>query len=270
MKSVLVVLVLLVSMISTGLAKDLGTEAEKWEAKYKQLLKQRPDIRKKVETGNATKEDVIQWMKKGGDRERKKDRYYGWKVAAKDPREFNQTQENTVYSGPQSGEKLPAFTAIGVTGPHKDKAYDPVARVKDKPQLLIFQDYSVVSMKGLYLLAPVLDTISSKSEADLVATAVFLGDDPSELAANEVADLIEATKIYETAYSQDGRDGPGAYGLDRNVAMTIIVAKNGKVLHNFAFPQPMLYPDPHLVGALAELVGHDQETIVNWLKEQEY
>ena len=57
--------------------------------------------------------------------------------------------------------------------------------------------------------------------------------------------------------SPDGREGPGSYGLNRNVAQTILIAKDGKVLHNFAFTQPLLYTDPHLLGAIADAVGAD-------------
>ena len=67
--------------------------------------------------------------------------------------------------------------------------------------------------------------------------------------------------------SKDGRDGPGAYGLNRNVSMTVIVAKDGKVTRNFVFPQSMLYPDPHVLGALAEVLGEKRETMSAWLNE---
>ena len=40
-------------------------------SKYQQLLSDRPDIREKVESGGATKEQVIEWMKSGGDAQRK-------------------------------------------------------------------------------------------------------------------------------------------------------------------------------------------------------
>ncbi|MDG1873490.1 MAG: hypothetical protein P8J27_06245 [Mariniblastus sp.] len=33
-----------------------------WDRKYKQLLESDPDIREKIESGNATKNDVIQWL----------------------------------------------------------------------------------------------------------------------------------------------------------------------------------------------------------------
>ena len=49
--------------------------------------------------------------------------------------------------------------------------------------------------------------------------------------------------------SPDGREGPGSYGLNRNVAQTVLIAKDGKVLHNFAFTQPMVYADPHVLSA---------------------
>lgn len=68
-----IVSLILVALLSSGsLADDSRPEAEKWEKKYQQLLKDRPDIRKKVESGGATKEDVIAWMKKGGDRQKAK------------------------------------------------------------------------------------------------------------------------------------------------------------------------------------------------------
>ena len=67
--------------------------------------------------------------------------------------------------------------------------------------------------------------------------------------------------------SKDGRDGPGAYGLNRTVSQTIILAKDGKVTRNFVFPQGMLYADPHVMDGIAELIGEDSETVAGWLAE---
>ena len=65
--------------------------------------------------------------------------------------------------------------------------------------------------------------------------------------------------------SPDGREGPGSYGLNRNVAQTVIIAKDGKVLHNFAFTQPMLYTDPHFLGAIAQAIEVEPATLEKWL-----
>ena len=51
--------------------------------------------------------------------------------------------------------------------------------------------------------------------------------------------------------------------------MTIILAKDGKVTHNFVFPQSMLYPDPHFLGAIAQVIGEERETVEKWLNEAE-
>ena len=63
---------------------------------------------------------------------------------------------------------------------------------------------------------------------------------------------------------------PGAYGLDRNIRMTILITDaKGKVLYNFPFRQPPVdFPDPAVMGALAEVVGEDRETVEAWINEE--
>ena len=70
-----------------------------------------------------------------------------------------------------------------------------------------------------------------------------------------------------TGISPDGREGAGSYGLNRNVAQTVLIAKDGKVLHNFAFTQPMLYTDPHLLGAIVQAIEVEPATLEKWLNE---
>ncbi|MEL6105720.1 MAG: hypothetical protein AAFU85_06785 [Planctomycetota bacterium] len=263
MKSVLYLLVITLGSITLG-SLAYSDEATDWDKKYKLLLEQRPDIRKKVESGAASKEDVIEWMQKGGEaKEKKANRYYGWKPEAKDPSEFRPSKAE-LFSGPQPGEKLTSFRVTPIL-PQSDEDHDPVEEAAGKPLLLIFQDHSGSGMKGLFLLSPILETIAKRSESGLKTSVVFLSDDPNELKGQELA---KRTGTYRMAHSQDGRDGPGKFGLDRNVKMTILVADaEGTVKYNFPFLQPMLYPDPHVVGALAEIIGEDRKTLVGWLEE---
>ena len=65
---------------------------------------------------------------------------------------------------------------------------------------------------------------------------MFLSDDPAAL--KQITQHVPENVL--VGISPDGREGPGNYGLNRNVAQTIIIAKDGKVLHNFAFTQPFL------------------------------
>ena len=265
MTRLLFALTLIALHCASSFAHASGSKSEKWEQKYAQLLKDRPDIKRKVDGGQATKEQVIKWLMQGGDRKRSKRKYYAAKVAVMDPAGFQKSQEEMVYSGPQPGEKLPAFQATGLRGKRKDDKYNPVAVADGKPLVLIFQDNSVVGKKGLLLAGPALARIAEESPVGLHVSATFLVDDPAPSQIIEYDFMDKISDVIQMSVSPDRRDGPGTYGLNRNVAMTIIVAKNGKVLNNFAFIQPMLYPDPHVLGAIAEAIGKDRQAVAGWL-----
>ena len=54
----------------------------------------------------------------------------------------------------------------------------------------------------------------------------------------------------------DGREGPGSYGLNRNVMLTILIGKAGKVTANYALIQPSLQVDlPKILKSVVEVVG---------------
>ena len=56
--------------------------------------------------------------------------------------------------------------------------------------------------------------------------------------------------------SQDGVEGPGVYGLNRNVTLTILVGKEGKATANFALVQPSIQADgPKILKAIADVSG---------------
>ena len=190
------------------------------------------------------------------------------KVEVKDPAGFSKSQEKPLFSGPQPGEKLPSFKTIGVRGETEGKELDAIAAAAGKPQLLIFQDDNRVGFRGIYGIAGALSKIAEKSEKGLSVQVVFLGDDANELSTmlkRIAARLPEALTI---GISRDGREGPGSYGLNRNVSMTVLVAREGRVLHNFAFQQPLLTVDPHVLGGIAEAIGEKREMVQGWLNEQ--
>ena len=62
-------------------------------------------------------------------------------------------------------------------------------------------------------------------------SVVFLSDDPAAL--KQITRHVPKNVL--VGISPDGREGPGSYGLNRNVSQTVIIAKDGKVLYNFAF-----------------------------------
>ena len=186
-------------------------------------------------------------------------------IDVKDPAGFKQTTDETLFSGPQPGEPLPALKVRGVGGKKDGEAYDPVAAAKQGVHVLVFQEGDGVGLRGLLAFSRVFKLIASHTEQPLACTAVFLQDDIE--AAEKKARLIlrylpETTQL---TLSSDGRDGPGSYGLNRQVGMTVLVVKDGKVLDNFAFIQPMLYPDAHVVGAIAKALDVKAETMTAWV-----
>ncbi len=52
---------------SAGGKKTAGTSDADFEKAYQQLLEKAPEVREKIENGQATKEDVIAWMKRQKD-----------------------------------------------------------------------------------------------------------------------------------------------------------------------------------------------------------
>ena len=184
-------------------------------------------------------------------------------VEVADPTRFSTSEENKVFSGPQPGEKLPSLKATGIRGGAKDVTFDFIAKADGRPHVLLLQDESGVGLRGLYDVVGVVNKISKKSDKDLHISVVFLSDDPAAL--KQITQHVPENVL--VGISPDGREGPGNYGLNRNVAQTIIIAKDGKVLHNFAFTQPTVYADPHVLGAIVQAIGEDPTSVAKWLNE---
>ena len=189
-------------------------------------------------------------------------------VEVKNPTEFKKTQEKEIFSGPQPGEKLPSLQATGVYGEIEGKTFDFIAKANGRAHVLLLQDESRVGLRGLVGVAGVVDKISNRSDKDLHTSVVFLSDDSDALKKTVIGIARRVPENVFVGISPDGREGPGSYGLNRNVAQTVIIAKDGKVLHNFAFTQPMLYADPHVLGAIAQAIGEEPASVAKWLNEE--
>ena len=60
--------------------------------------------------------------------------------------------------------------------------------------------------------------------------------------------------------SPDGLEGPGVYGLNRKVALTILLGKEDRVTANFALVQPSLAADaPRIGAAIHSLLGKEHQ-----------
>ena len=193
-------------------------------------------------------------------------------IELSDPADFKKSNEKPIFSGPQPGEKLPPLNATSIAGKSKDMTYDFISKAGEHPIILFLQDGDGAGLRSLYDTSRLITTIASKSTQKLYMKVVFLGDDTEQLyqrVSGVAKGLLEnGPEHLLFGISPDGREGPGSYGLNRNVSQTIIIAKEGTVLHSFAITQPSVYADPHVLGAIAQTLGVDPSVAEKWLNEQ--
>lgn len=230
-------------------------------------------LRRLVEAGKLTREEAADLyrtafpdnapnMERQGSRNRRV-------VEVKDPALFGKDSDNPIFSGPQPGEKLAGLNVTGLVGPHKDAVINPVDMAGDRPHVIIFQDNSGVAIRGLYQASDLLGKIDKISRKDMHITCVFLSDDPADVSQfSRVFPAMLERGVDVVAFSKDGREGPGAYGLNRSVSQTILLANGKDVIHNFVFPQGMSYADPYFLGGIADLMGHSREKVQKVLNQE--
>ena len=62
-------------------------------------------------------------------------------VKVLDPAGFNTSQESQLFSGPQSGEKLPSLAVTGIDGEIDGKTFDITAMADEKASRVILTGY---------------------------------------------------------------------------------------------------------------------------------
>ena len=164
-----------------------------------------------------------------------------------------------VFSGPQAGEKLTPFKVHAFSGPQAGKEIQLLADPKETPRLVIF--VHEITRPVLQLLRPV-DQYAKRLAADGLEThVVWLTADKTKTEAY----LEQAKKSLAlqapVVISLDGIEGPGNYGLNRKVTLTLLVAKGNKVVANFAIVQPNETDAPKVGAALAKLMGKQAPTL---------
>lgn len=163
-------------------------------------------------------------------------------------------QEAAAFSGPQAGEKLTPFVVKGVFDEQAGREIDFVKQADGKPILLVFvHEFNRPSVAVTRIL---MDYAATRQKDGLAGGIVMLNDDYTA----EVQRLKRARhalpKSTPIGVSVDGREGPGAYGLNRNVTLTVLVAKNNRVTANFALVQPSVQADvPRVLEAVVKQVG---------------
>lgn len=165
--------------------------------------------------------------------------------------------DDKVFSGPQPGEKLTPFKVRAWSG--RGAGEDIELAKTTAPTLVVF--VHEVTRPAYQLIRPV-DLYASKLAAKgLVTHFVWLTADKSkteQFLTNAKQSLNLKSPI---GILLDGIEGPGNYGLNRKVTLTILVAKEGKTVANFAIIQPNETDAPKVLEALAKVMGDKAPTL---------
>ncbi len=163
--------------------------------------------------------------------------------------------QEKLFSGPQVGEKLPPFKVRGFFDQAAGKELDFVTQAGGKPIVLVFvHDFNRMSATMTRFITA--EAGDRKKKYGLEAGVIWLADDVTEA---EIVLKRSGHALWRQAplgISLDGKEGPGSYGLNRNVTLTILVGKDGKVVANFPLVQPSLQADwDKIIEAIAKADG---------------
>jgi hypothetical protein len=162
--------------------------------------------------------------------------------------------QEKVFSGPQVGEKLPPFKVRGVFDADAGKDLDFVKQAAGGPVLLVFVHEA--NRPSIGLTRTLTGYTAGRAKDGLVTGVVWLADDATEAEQALKRMRHGLAQGVPVGIAPEGKEGPGSYGLNRNVTLTVLVGKGGKVTANFALVQPSIQADlPKVLEAVAAAAG---------------
>lgn len=168
--------------------------------------------------------------------------------------------ETLVFSGPQVDEALPPFVFRELLVEPAGRELDWVTEAQGAPVLLVF--VHEVNRPSIGFTRLLTGYGRSRATDGLRTAVVFLPEDATTGEA-EVKRIRHAlTPGIPTGVALEGREGPGSYGLNRHVSLTILVAREGQVRANFALVQPSLQADlPRVLESVVAMIGGTVPTL---------
>lgn len=162
--------------------------------------------------------------------------------------------DDVVYSGPQPGEELQPLNVVRAYGDDRETV-DLLEESAGQPTLLVFVHGA--NRPAARLTRVLMNYAEMRTEDGLFAAMIWLDDDRS--GAEQY--LKQAISWWgmgpPVGISVDGGEGPGSYGLNRNVNVTVLVANDGQVLANEALVQPSETDAPRILEHVVELIQGD-------------
>jgi len=160
-----------------------------------------------------------------------------------------------VFSGLQKGERLSGFRVVSIVAGDTSavkRERDPVAEAKNQPMTVVFVH---TIERSLVPLLRAIDEYGHGLKPALTTEVVFLATD--RIAGEErVRAAMNSLRLKSAVgLSLDGGEGPGNYGLNKECMMTLMTAKDGRVLGNFALVQPGIADASAVLQAMGRASG---------------
>ena len=151
-----------------------------------------------------------------------------------------QDEVQQVFSGPQPGESMEAFDVQYAFGDAAGMTMQPLKEAGDKPTLLIFNHKLTRPAIGL---TRVLTKFAEQHSESLYTNMIFLTDDVTATQQRLTAARRALPSKTHVTIAPQGIEGPGAYGLNRKVTLTIVFGDDQKVIFNSALIDPSVQAD---------------------------
>ncbi|MGE0529341.1 MAG: hypothetical protein AB7P49_19985 [Bdellovibrionales bacterium] len=174
--------------------------------------------------------------------------------------------DDPIFSGPQKGEKMTPFKVWAFSGSEAGKELNLMGKGQKGPVLIVF--VHEITRPAFQLIKP-LDLYASKlAKEGLSAHFVWLTKDKNDTEAFLNRAKKSLSLKSPIVVSLDGLEGPGNYGLNRKVTLTILVGKDGKVMNNFALVQPNETDAEKIFAAMAKVTGQSKVPTLQELRGQ--
>lgn len=173
--------------------------------------------------------------------------------------------QQRVFSGPQPGEMLRPFRVLQV------KADEPteleIVKESNEGTTLICFVHRLSNDDRVLFGLGLVDFYAAR-HPELTSHIVLLSDDQPKI-TTMLRGFARGSLFTKSSVSLsvDGTEGPGYYGLNRNVAMTVVVANGNKVVSNFVFQAPNLRDLETIMAAVAKALGKPEPTLAKVQQE---
>ena len=187
-------------------------------------------------------------------------------AADEKPKEATDKVQKRVFSGPLPGEKIKPFTVLRVKD-DEAKELEIVKKTPGERTTLICFVHRLSNDDRILFGLGLVDFWAARHK-DLTSHFVLLTDDRAKMMT--MLKRWSRGSIFTNSLvsvSVDGAAGPGAYGLNRKVAMTVVVAKGDKVVSNLVFNAPNGGDLQKIMAAVAKASGKPEPTLAKVQQE---